>query len=725
MKLKTWLLAGASVLASTAHAYALAGLGSLVISTLLTVGLGSLLPAASAAAIGLATLSLGASVASFAFNFLGRPKAANPEALKQTTRGQEGPGRYATGRVLLTAKIGFGNTSGYNIHRLLLHCFGEMDGAEEYFYDGRSITVEADGQVSSPPFAKPGGSNLYIRTKVGDGTETSFPQLQADFPTKWTADHRVRGITQSLLTFVNPGTGDDRFAKLLTGGVKEASILSRQGKFYDPRDASTRWTLNGPLQIAHWWARLPGWQASMLDLSDIGDRADDADVSVTTLTGTAPRSQLSGGWEGPLTTDIVLDMLESAGMEVVPSAEKFTLRWLEDNPASELTYYDRHIIDRVFQSGPEGAKRPNICKLHYFSPERRYEMAEIDLTNAPWAKVQGEIDKYGEQEFPVKLPFCCDASQAQRIARRLFWMARADFGTIKTTFAGIAAWGKRTITIEVPDVGSGYGSVFVKCRKGPVRVNDEEGTCEIPVTIIPAELQTPWNAATMEVPAPPVLEAFEYESTLDKPAAPSIGAVVQLSDLSYQTRSKFTGVTGGVTAEASYRTYSGGLPNLPLGMTEYQGITANTWFAWVAGDARSKADFRVRFFDVDDEASYFSDWHSEDPLAVDNTAPSAPQVTVTPTGSPTNGADIDAYFTDLHAVKLVIEHNYDGGGWTGTTYDNEIPEVLRSISIGPFINGSSPPLTKAVQIRVTAYTSDGTAGTQFTDSVDIPSTGGP
>lgn len=204
----------------------------------------------------------------------------------------------------------------------------------------------------------------------------------------------------------------------------------------------------------HYFRQLPGITDNIIDFDDVALRATEAEAQVPTLTGTAPRCRLSGGFEGVITTEAVEDMLASAGLEVrrAPSG-LYSLAWLEDDPVSELTLAEHHRITAEYRAGPEGARRPNVCTLSYFSPERGYELAEIDLTAAPWARVQNEIDAYGEKEFAVRLPFCCDASQAQRLARRLFWMARADFGVFHGAFAGVATWGRRVLTLGIPDVG--------------------------------------------------------------------------------------------------------------------------------------------------------------------------------------------------------------------------------------------------------------------------------
>lgn len=729
MKRRAVLLAGASLLAMTSHAHALTALGSLVISSMLSVGLGGLLPVASAAAIGAGALSLALSAVQIGSMFLFKKPSIDPQAIKTTSKGSEGPGRYATGRVELGARMGFGNTAGYDIFRLLLHCFGPIAAVEEYFYDGREITVEANGEVSSPPWAKPNGSWLNVKTKLGTGSETAWPDLISHFPTLWTANHRVRGIGQTLLHAVNPGTAHEKFLRLYQGGIKELRLRARVGLFYDPRTASTAWTINGVLQCLHWFRMLPGITDSAIDFDDIGLVATQGEALVPTATGPEPRCQMSGGWEGPLTSDIVMDMLESCGLEVRTTATgKYTFAFIEDDPANELTLYSQHIIDIYPQAGPEGAKRPNKCTLRYFSPERRYEMAEVDLSNAPWARVEAEIDKYGELEFPVDLVFCCDASQAQRIARRLFHMARADFGVVKTKFSGLAEWGGRIVTLEIPDVGEIFdggedgASVFVKALTGPVRANDEEGTCEIPFQIIPDILKSPWNPATDEVLAPPVLQALQYESELPMPAAPSAASVVQYPGGAYETRVKFAAVSGGTIAEAVYRTYTVGEPNAFSSMTEYNGAGSSRYAYDAANTVGSRLDAKCRFFNSEDEGSYYSDLLTVASMAINNSKPAAPTLDVTVDDNGTSFAfTVKVSTTSMNVVQLKLQRfNQIGGTWSDVATGLGRPEQAVEYSFEEFSETSD----KTVSLRAYAYSSNSTASNAATFDYIIPGTGG-
>jgi Putative phage tail protein len=675
------------------------------------------------AATGIAATTL-ASVATFAsltaasvglnLLFAGKRSKVRPQDLKNTTKGSEGPGIHAFGRVELGGTVIFGNTKSYSIYRLLAHCFGPLNGIEDYIYDGRDIILDANGNVLSPPWVKSGGSYMNLKVQAGDGTETAYSDLVTDFPGIWTSNHKVQGLFQTLLKVTNPGTGNSKFAKLLNGGIKELKLVCRVGSFYDPRTTLSAWSLNSVLHCLHYLRLLPGSDDSNIDLAGIGAIATQSEVLVPTLTGTAPRSQLSGGWKGPITSDIVEDMLASAGLEINSTAEgKYTFAFIEDDPAIEITLTSKHIIDRDYKSGPEGAQRPNICKLEYFSPERRYEMAEIDLTGAAWAKVQGEIDRYGEQELRVQLPFCTDASQAQRIARRLFHMERADFGTIITNFTGMALWGLRTASIEFPDVGVDGASVFKKCALGTVRVNDAEGTCEIPFQVIPGILTIPWNAAADEQPAPPVLLVGQFGSELDDPVAPSRAITVTYPDASFEVRTEFSAVATAVSAEAVYRGYTNGQPDPWQSMAEAQLVFARDGANLIG----KQADFRVRFENSGGDSSHFSPSLSVTDVPVDNSVLAAPVQNVT-----INGFNFDVAVTtssDLQIAHSEVQYRiYTGtpsGAWLIDDTRNARPfdAYTHVLSVD---SSTGLSIGETLAIRTVTFTSDGTstASTEYT-----------
>ena len=206
----------------------------------------------------------------------------------------------------------FGNTIDVYRYRLLAHSRGRVDAVEEHYLGGRPVTVEDEtGEVSSPPWTRPGGSWVTISSKAGDGAETAWPVLMSDFPDLWTSDHRLRGVAQSLVIYQSPGISSSLFLKLYQSGEPAYERLQRNEVLYDPRQDSTRggfglqrvgdpatwrWSDNGILCAVHIMRSYPDLGDEDFDWSYIAAEADRADALLATLTGTEPRSRCWGFW---------------------------------------------------------------------------------------------------------------------------------------------------------------------------------------------------------------------------------------------------------------------------------------------------------------------------------------------------------------------------------------------------------------------------------------------
>lgn len=567
-----------------------------------------------------------------------RPRQPRPDDLRTTKRSEEGPGRWAIGRVELEGQVLYGNTAGYDLYQIILHCFGPIASIEEYFYDGRVIVVEeGSDEVSSPPFVAPSvGSYLRIETKIGDGTETAWLDLVDTFA-DYGNDHRLRGIAHTKLRAINPGTTAERFGVMFQGGLKPVRLRARVSLFdhpWDPRldggSGARAWTLNAVLIAAHIRALLPGSSFASIDWADMSARASEAEAAVATLSGSAPRATLSGGGEGALTVDVMLEFLRSAGLEEVLAPDgRVRFRWLEDYPAAELHLTADHILGVTLQRGPEGVRRPNVCRVKHLSPERQYTVAELAIqmfdsedgsyTGPEWARQHNEVARYGEQEMTVELPFCPDASQAQRIARRLFWMERADVLEVVTSFAGVAAYGRRTIDVDVPDLGDDGGPRTLRARLEGWSMDEAAGQCRLVLRVIPDVLQAPWLPSRDEVAPPPVFVAPEPESELETPAAPGVPFQVTMPNGEQRLYVAYTDVPTATVSEANYRTYTGATPDLWQGMDEI-----GTTLAWIPGNFEGETvDVRVRMFDEDENGSRFSPV-TQAVVAIDATPPGHP-----------------------------------------------------------------------------------------------------
>ncbi|MEP9374990.1 phage tail protein [Mesorhizobium sp. KR1-2] len=715
------MLAGICLPALTSHAFAdPVSIGSFVISALLSVGAGSILPAVSAAVIG--NVVIGAAVVGLSLlsSIRGQAPKIDPGQFKSTFESGDSSEIRAVGRVRVGGLKAFGNTSGgKNRYRLICHTRGKVTAVEQHFLGEREVKVEPNGAVSSPPWARKNGSWVTIKNKVGDGTETAWPDLVSAFPTLWTADHRLRGIAQSLVKYVSPGFDDEdaqkKFQQLYQGGVPDYERVQLSEPVFDPRttgqsatgEGTWAYRDNGILCGAHILRSYPSLAAADFDYAVIATEATKADALAATRTGTEPRARSWGMWTSETPRGQVMEQfLRSIGAEIVQTDDnRIALRLIDDVRVPEITIPARHVIDLQYRSGPESVERPNICRVKYYSPERNYEMSEIDLTGIAWARVQEEIDRVGEQIYDVDLPFCPSAAQAQRIARRLFALARADAGVLKTNFVGMAAWGKTVAAIEIPDL-----DIIETCAIGAPRVNDDEGTVEIPFVVWPT--LPPWNPSTDEALPPPEVPDMSYESELDTPARPSTAAVVRYPDGSYETRVKFTAVAGGASAEAVYRTYDGGEPKAYASMTEYAdgGLVRYAYDA--ANTAGKKAEFKCRFFNADGDGSYFSPLLTIDPMVIDNTPCAAPEIAGTMEGSSSSGMyhiSGSIVSNDMRVARLVTD-DFNGPARPGQSI-----AFSRNVSQGTY--------DETITITAIAYTSDGTPSPTASRTFTVPGTG--
>lgn len=717
--LKLCFASGASYVAMASHAHADP------VSLIATAIHGFLLSstAISAAATGaIATVAANVIVggALLGLSVLGaqRPTGAvNPSDAKSTFETSESSVIEGLGRVRVGGMKAFGNTDGSTRWRLVCRLQGPIAAVETYYVGGREVTIDSDGSVSSPPWAKAGGSWMKWEDKIGDGAETAWPALIAAFPSLWTSDHRARGIAQSLLTYSNPGLAEEKYLSLYQSGVPDTEQVVRAARVYDPFDelsdpdipSTWNWSDNAILCAAHVMRRDPAFGSDRFDWSLITAQAVKANISVATKTGTEKRARCWGmwAWEGAR-KETMEDLLRSVGAELrLTAAGKIWFELIDDDPAAEIAFTPRDFTDLDWVSGPEAVERPNICRVKYYSPERNYEMADIDLTGIAWARIDSEVAQYGPKYFDVDLPFSPSASQAQRIARRLFGLARGDTGVAVTNMVGLAAWGRYYGTVELPDLGD-----VEKVRFSPPRVDDQRGTAEIPFSIWP--VLPPWNPATDEAAAPEPIPDMAYESELPTPSAPT--AMIQVTYPVAGT--KETRIAYSLpavpydTVEANCRVYTGGLPGPWLPMAEQPG------FAYITADFLGQTvDSRVRIFSGD-EASYFSPLFTQVGV-VDNTACGMPVLVSGGTssgpgpGSPVRNLNVTVHATELRCASIRLDRRVNTGAGFGAWSTISVQDV-RPLQDRTFTDSYTNPVAYTVEWRVMTLTSGGVLGAERT-----------
>lgn len=650
----------------------------------------------------------------------GQQQSIDPGNARQSfATGNSGQWR-AIGRAKIGGVIAFGNTSGFDRYRLIARCKGPIDAIESTFIGNREVTLEPNGDVSSPPYARPGGSWVNIKKKIGDGTEVAWPELVSSFPTMWTNDHKLRGVNQTLVKYTSPGVQNPLYLRLFGSGYGDVSEIGRWELLYDPRIDARRWTDNGIVAVLHILLDQFGFPLEWFDIPHLIDQANLADTLVPIRDGgTEKRSRAWGTWEEDSIPrgDLLSQILISTGIEVVFRPDnKIGLALIDDNRTSEVAFGVRQILSMMLKTGPEGVERPNVCKVRYYSPERDYEMAEIPLvydTTAspnvplPWSIYQDEIDRVGRKEAKYELPFCPSASQAQRIARRLFALQRAETAIIKTNLSGIGVWGARCVTFEDPDFGN------LKVMPNPPRIDDEIRTVEVGCVVLP-EL-TPYNPVTDEAFPPAEIPDLGFVADIPAPVIPTSLTVVEYPVANtIVTRLGYVAPEPSVTTiEANYRV-GGVTPGPWLAMTERKHPVGSptSYHAYVPMDLSGDTiEARIRYFNAAEDASAWSPVLSFVPMTV--------------TSPPTIPSMMMEQYIEFETQKLRFTINAPGslnvaaiqksGSWSGFV-DCEPGEVI-TIEID---KPASVSLETTYTWTISAIATGGAASETASISLTIP-----
>lgn len=688
-------------------------IGNLVITGLISVGAPSAVLLSPALVGGIVTAA-----ASIGLSLLTRPSSGtiDPGQAKEEIISEETSELRGIGTVRVRGALNYGNNNHPNLYRHMLHLKGPLDRLVTPYVNGREVIMDSSDRVLSPPWAdfntdgSVATSYLTIESKVGDGTETAYPKLISAFPDVWTAAHRARGIFQSLIHVTSPGTASAKYLKLF--GAKqfpEYEPVVRIWPLYNPEFDSTRttgvgahridnestweWTDNGIVGVLNIFMLYPDFSEDLIDWEQQIAQVQAADVLVTTKTGTEARSRISGIWPSESNRgDVLKQVMDSVGCELVSSSTgKYYFKLIDDNPTSQVTIPEQDIYTQEWQSGPKAIERPNVCEVKYYSPERDYEMAEINLTGISWARIDDEVDRWGEKILTIELPFCPSASQAQRIARRIFEWSRADAGSIVTNLAGMAAFGCHYGTIDI------VGDSEV-CKITSPRCNDQDGEVDIAFLSLPT--LTTWNPSTDEADAPEPYAVQVDDTALDTPSAPTFAFSVTYPDNSQEMRVLYPSLTGATGYLAAYSTLD------TDGFRErYEPMTRvlEKFMSFELGNfVGQDIDFKLQAFDDDDNSTNFSESLAVSSLTENAASPVAISLnvltsTTTASSTPTTDSDIQFSINSANITYLTVQA-FDSS-------DNLIETVIDGVR-RPF------PL---------AYSSSVTGGTEW-DYVEVTQT---
>lgn len=351
------------------------------------------------------------------------------QGLQFVSRSTVAPWQTVYGRVYKSGPVFFEAVKPPHYYVGVILASHRIDGIEKFYINGREITVDDAGNVTSAPFYRNGISRARISVRLGLDDQAVDPLILADFPSVG-AEFRQRGHA-TLVLRADYGADIDEFQAIWNGEVPAPAALIRGKRVYDPRDplqdpaapATWRWSLS-PTLIAvdylrsEFGGRLAGvtW-----DWATIGASAAHDQSHVATLTGTEPRYEASGVVD---TTAAAIDgiralLLTNRG-RFVDSPDGMAI--LSGGYASPVyTIHDGLLRGGLeLQADAARAEIVNTIRTRLINPDSQYQVADGPVyQDAKYLAADGQA-----YEKTLALEWVQGVSRGQRLAKAFVEDAR-------------------------------------------------------------------------------------------------------------------------------------------------------------------------------------------------------------------------------------------------------------------------------------------------------------
>lgn len=394
-----------------------AAIGSIVVSTAISAGLG---------------LAAQALLAPDAPNYQPpkKGKSVVDDGRKITSQQAVPVRRMIVGTALVSGPLFFLEVKNPYLYMGIILGDGPIDGVEYAQFNGSSVYFTGNGAANSLPFRSGTAVYLYASFRNGETDQEIDPILAADFPSL-PSTFRQRGVATAVFKCYW-GTGRDHHESLWGSSGINPLCLVRGAKVYDPRDLGqslsdrSTWAFsdNAALIQTHWLTQR--WQypvpADEIDWDSIKSAANVCDETVGTRSG-AERRYVAGG---VISADD--SHFETARTLLTANSGRMYFRQgriaLESGaPKSPVfTVVDRDIVSGISHRHSSAASQAvNRVRTLFTATNREWERA-----NGP--VVQSSAYQAGDgrvNEQTVDLSFTNSASTTQRIAKRYMETQRA------------------------------------------------------------------------------------------------------------------------------------------------------------------------------------------------------------------------------------------------------------------------------------------------------------
>lgn len=287
--------------------------------------------------------------------------------------------------------------------------------------DGLSISVPATGADVTVTYKYLGLVRpVRISKFLGSPTQTVDTYLNGLVPTKWTTDHRLRGLAGIVITL---DLEDQRFQ----GGLPNITVEGSWAKVYDPRLDSTQpggsgahrytdpntweWSANPALCTADWLCSELGYKcnpATDIDWAYVVAAANACDAAGTFDEGdgagpfTAARYTCNGVFSADDSKEKVLeDITESMAGTAIPAAQWQVMAGAWVTPVATLNDDDLNGSIEVVQADTATDALINSARGRYI-PAGKSQPAEANppYTNATFVTADQGVKLWDDFQFP-------------------------------------------------------------------------------------------------------------------------------------------------------------------------------------------------------------------------------------------------------------------------------------------------------------------------------------
>lgn len=391
----------------------------------------------------------------------GQPK---PSDVQRVVRQSVGSRVRHYGTVHTGGQLIFQESKNATLYSVVATGHGEISSILEHRLNNKVVVVNGSGLVTDTQYR----DRISLFSKLGSTSQTAFSELTSVFP-EWTADHRARGCSLSLM-ICRPESSES-FGDVYEGNREPAySRVIESTMVYDPREDSTQtggsgvqrlgdsttWSFseNAALILADYLCHSDGYGLgySSMNWNVVSREADICDSTIVTVDSRSiPQWRISGSY------NMAESQRKSVLAEMLRACDAFMWqdemglvsfvvgRWMTPT----VTITDDHTIAATASVGGDPQSSTNEVRVVYTDPRLGYTETEAFPTIDSAAQI---LRGQEVQRYDVYL--CPDHNQAARLGKRFLAKLTDRWNlTLSVNLFGLNVIGERFIFVSLSELG--------------------------------------------------------------------------------------------------------------------------------------------------------------------------------------------------------------------------------------------------------------------------------